>query len=81
MVRAQVLSTLTSNKWLTLKPTDQFFFFRKTPIRTDQFSLENKKAEIDSFLINYSNSTPESEFKEKELERYPNFFNLLVSVW
>jgi len=41
VVRAQVLSTLTSKKWLTLKPADQFFFFRKTPPRLGQFSIEN----------------------------------------
>jgi hypothetical protein len=43
MVRPQVLSTLTPKKWLTPQPTDQFFLFGKTPIRTGQFSTEKIK--------------------------------------
>jgi hypothetical protein len=40
MVRAQDFTSLTLKKWLTPKPTDQFFFLRKTPCRTGQFSTE-----------------------------------------
>jgi hypothetical protein len=43
MVRPQGFSTLTLKKWPTPQPTDQFFFFRKTPLRLGQFSTEKIK--------------------------------------
>jgi len=53
VVRAQVLSTLTPKKWLTLEPIDRFFLFGKTPCRTGQFSTEK---------INEVKLTPYSNF-------------------
>jgi len=57
MVRPQGFSTLTLKKWPTPQPTDQFFLFGKTLLRTGQFSTEKinevKLTPSFKFLVSY----------------------------